>query len=234
MFRRFLLLVAAFLGGLAPSHAQTGGIRGDSAAVAAAEKLLEAMGGRDAWSQRSLVVKEVGYLRNGDVTQITIWRDFEAKTLRLERTTPTLNYVEWNGPDGGWSARNGVVSEYSAVDHAVEQQGLKQEPYSIYHRIARRDPALRMELREEGRMLAVFDRDERMLCWFNLDAQGRLFGWGNHYNGNLNQHFYGPLVDFGNVNLPRFGAASTGVFRFEYTAGNMSNEAVAAPVKPGN
>lgn len=224
-----LACVFAPLAALAtPAHA----VRGDAAALAAAEKLLEQVGGRETWSQRTLTVRETGYLRSGEVADIRIWRDFETGSLRLERTTPTQRYSEWSGERSAWTARNGVLQILTPAEHAVERQGFRQEPYAVYHRLARRDPGLRVQLRDDGRTLTIYDRDERVLCWFNLDAQGKLLGWGNHYDGNLNQHYYGPLIDLGNVNLPKFGAASTGVFRFEYIAGNLSNDPVAEPPKP--
>jgi hypothetical protein len=208
-------------------------VRGDTASVAVAERLLEQVGGRSAWATRTLIVEERGYLRSGEVAQLTITRDFVRNARVIERVTPSGRLVEWVSPESGWVNRNGTVSAISAAELAIEVQGLRQEPYAIYHRLARRDAALRVELREEGRTLHVYDRGEHLLCWFNLDARGGLIGWGNFYDGSINQHWYGPLADMGDVNLPRFGAQSTGNFRFEYVRARMSSEASIEPGAQG-
>ncbi|MGH8251501.1 MAG: hypothetical protein ACREVI_12530 [Steroidobacteraceae bacterium] len=111
---------------------------------------------------------------------------------------------------------------------AADLQGLRQEPYSIYHRLARRDPALRVELRNESD-LYVYDRDERLLAWFQVSPNGKLLGWGNFYDGTVNQHYYGPLVEFDGVRLPKFGATANGSYRFEYLSARFADQALADP-----
>ncbi|MGH8242873.1 MAG: hypothetical protein ACRETY_05920 [Steroidobacteraceae bacterium] len=56
-----------------------------------------------------------------------------------------------------------------------------------------------------------------------------LLSWANFYDGVINQHYYGPSVDLGDVNLPKFGISSTGSFRFEYVSARLSNEELATP-----
>lgn len=209
--------------------AEAAGIRGEAAAVAAAERLLESVGGRQAWRARNFTVEERGFLRSGEVAQLRISRDLERGARRFESVTPTTTIMEWAAPEGGWVMNNGKVTAMPAAELAAELQGLKQEPYSIYHRLARNDEALRVELREQGAMLMVFDRDERVLCWFQLDPRGGLMGWGNFYDGRINQHYYGPLADMGDANLPKWGVASTGTFRFEYISARLTDEPVAEP-----
>jgi hypothetical protein len=214
---------------VAPAVAQQESIRGEAAAVAAAEEVLEIAGGREKWSQTTLVTEQNLYLRSGETGRLLIWRDLAGGVRRFEEIMPARHVIEILSPQGGWRSVNGAVQPMSAHELAVGRQGLRQEPYTLYHRIARRDPALRVELREQGRTLMVFDRDERVLSWFSLDDKQGVIGWGSHYNGNLNQHYYGPVVNVGDANLPKFGVASTGAFRFEYTKGNLSNTAVDMP-----
>ena len=68
----------------------------------------------------------------------------------------------------------------SAEQLAAELQGLRQEPYAIYHRIAIGDSRLRVELRDGG-ALYFFDGDERLLCWFQL-APTACFAAGEQKN----------------------------------------------------
>lgn len=203
------------------------GVRGDSAAVAAAEHLLNLVGGRTAWAHRTLLVEERGYLRSGDAALITITRDFEGGARLLRRVSSRDTLIEWLAPSGGWVNRNGVVTALPATLLAIELQGLRQEPYAVYHRLAHYDSTLRVERRDNA--LFVYEAGERLLCWLNLDGRGGLTGWGNFYDGAINQHWYGPLISFGNANLPKFGAQSTGNFRFEYLAAHLHNKPLREP-----
>ena len=147
----------------------------------------------------------------------------------IENVTPSRTIVEWLSPAGGWDLRDGTLVPLGPAALAIELQGLKQEPYAIYHRLASNDPGLRVELRDQNATLYVYDRDERVLCWFQLDATGGLSGWGNYYDGAINQHHYGPVADMGDVNLPKWGAAANGSFRFEYVSARVSDRALAEP-----
>jgi len=228
MRQALILFALPLLVAQAPA-VEAAGIRGDAAAVAAAERLLESVGGRQAWRARNFTVEERGFMRSGEVAQLRISRDLQRGARRIENVTPTSTTVEWVAPEGGWTMSKGAVTPMPATELAAELQGLKQEPYSIYHRLARNDEALRVELREQNSMLMVFDRDERVLCWFQLDPRGGLVGWGNFYDGRINQHYYGPLGDMGDANLPKWGAASNGSFRFEYVSARLTDEPVAEP-----
>jgi hypothetical protein len=212
-----------------PAAGQHVRLRGEPAAISAAERILEIAGGRDVWSRHVLATEQNLYLRTGETGKLRIWRDLHSGIRRFERLTESGHLIEILSPNGGWRSVNGVVEAMSVHELAVGLQGLKQEPYTLYHRIAKRDPALRFELRDNGLTLMVFDGDERVLSWFSLDSKQGVVGWGSHYNGNVNQHYYGPIERMGNVRLPKFGVASNGAFRFEYTKGEMLNTPVELP-----
>ncbi len=126
--------------------------------------------------------------------------------------------------------RDGVVRTLPAEELAVELQGLRQEPYAIYRRLAKRDPALRVDLRD-GNALYVYDRGEHLLCWFLLDEKGAVIRWANFWNGGINQHYYGPIVDMGDANLPKWGVSATGSFRFEYVRARLEDRPVEPPAR---
>jgi len=216
------LLVA---GGVQPAAAQ---FQGEAPAVAAAEKLLTAVGGREAWAgPRTFYVEEQVFLRSGEVADLKIWRDTVSGARRLERRTSSGRFVEWLAVEGGFDARNGLVRRLPPEELAVEMRGLKQEPYAIYRQIAARDPELRVELRDNS-TLYFFDGDGQPLCWFLLNDVGAPISWANFYNGSINQHYYGPLVDVGDANLPKWGASAAGL-RFEYKAAKFLTAAVSQP-----
>jgi hypothetical protein len=215
------------------SHAAVGstqpGIRGEVDAVAAAERLLQHVGGREIWRRRTMIVRERAFLRSGEVAELTITRDLERGARAIENVTATRRVVEWLSPESGWESRNGASTALSRSALAMELQGLRQEPYAIYHRLAMQDSALRVELRDQIYKLFVYDRNEQVICWFQLDEQRALFGWGNIYDGRINQHYYGPLVRMGDVNLPKWGVASNGSFRFEYVNASLNDEPISEP-----
>lgn len=224
--RKLLTALLALFG--TPAAAE---VRGDRAAVAASERMLEQVGGRDAWAKvRTFYVEERAFQRTGEIAQLKIWRDFESGSRRLERSTPTTRFAEWLSPNGGFEVRDGVQRPLPAVELAMELQGLRQEPYAIYRRLALRDPTLRLQLRNES-SLYIYDGEENLLCWFVLDDTGAPTSWGNFWNGAINQHNYGPLADMGDVRLPKWGSSTTGAFRFEYVLARMSGEAVVPPMR---
>ena len=221
-------MIAGFLA-LVQSPGEAGAqVRGEPAAVAAAERLLAVVGGRDAWRDaRTFYVEELVYPRSGEVAALKIWRDLETGDRRLERSTPSTTFKEWLGSAEGFDSRDGQLRRMPAAELSVERRGLRQEPYAIYRRLALRDPKLRVELRDPH-TLYVFDGDEHLLCWFLLNDQGALVSWANVYNGAINQHFYGPVVDVGDANLPKWGASATG-FRFEYVVARFLAEPPSPP-----
>jgi hypothetical protein len=224
-----ILACATLVAVSAPVSAQETGIRGDAAATAIAQKLLDRAGGAEQWKKRSLETQQTVYLRNGEMGELKIWRDFERLARRLERVTPTETLIEWLSPEAGWTSTNGRVVPMPPDELAFRLHGLHQEPYMLYHRMAKADPALRLELRDNGRTLAVFDRDERLLSWFNLDDKQELMGWGCYFNGNQIQHYYLAKTDKGNVFLPRFGVFVNGSYRFEYLSAQTTDQPVTAP-----
>ncbi len=223
------LLVCAHGLVLGAAAQQPAAVRGPAPAIAAAERLLESAGGRAAWRNRRLRVEQRGFLRSGEVSRQRVTRDLRTGARIIESDSPTRTLVEWLSPAGGWSMRNGEVTPMSASTLAIELQGLKQEPYAVYHRLAWNDAALRVELREQDSMLYVYDSDERVLCWFQLDGKGGALGWGNYFDGRINQHYYGPIGDMGDANLPKWGAASNGSYRFEYVNARLDDAPVAEP-----
>ena len=166
--------------------------------------------------------------RAAKLAELRITRDLARPARRLESRTPDRTIIEWISPDGGWTRRDGEKLPMSAEELAAELQGLRQEPYAIYHRLARRDSRLRAELRDGG-ALYFYDSDERLLCWFQLAPNGVLLGWGNVYDGAINQHWYGPVADMGDAHLPRFGVAANGSFRFEYLGATLTEGPLATP-----
>lgn len=227
---RILTVVFVFLLCIADARAQPGGIRGDAHAVAAANRLVEQAGGAQLWRSRTFELVERGYLNNGEILDMRITYDFMRGARRIESTSSTGGAtVEWLAPDSGWFERDGAVTRSNASELAINVQAIQQEPYPIYHRIARDDRRLRVELRNNGSALYVFDQDERLLCWFGLWPNGQVKSWANFYNGVIGQQFYGPSGRIGAAILPLWGVQQDGSFRFEHLDATFGNTPLAAP-----
>jgi hypothetical protein len=208
------------------------GFRGEPEAVARASALLEQVGGRSRWAAaRTFYAKENAYLRSGEMAIVEVWRDFETSTRLFRLRTPSRNIEEVAGVSAGWERRDGKTRLWPQAELADERQGLLQEPYFIYHRLAKGDPTLRVAL-EESNKLNVYDGADKLLCWFVLDDQNNPMSWGNRYKGAVNQHWYGPLHQVGPIRLPKWGAASDGRWRFEYVDASLNAKELALPPQP--
>lgn len=225
-----LLLLASANSGLA--HGAEDGFRGEPEAVARASALLEQVGGRSRWAAaRTFYAKENAYLRSGEVATVEVWRDFATATRLLRVRSPSRDIEEVTGVSAGWERRDGKTRLWSQAELADERQGLLQEPYLVYHRLAKGDRTLRVAL-EETNKLNVYDGAEKLLCWFVLDDKNNPMSWGNRYKGAVNQHWYGPLHPVGPIRLPKWGAASDGRWRFEYVDASFDTKALALPPQP--
>lgn len=225
-----LLLLSSIVGGRV--FAAEGGIRGDPEAVSRANALLEQVGGRSRWAAaRTFYAKEHAYLRSGEVATVEVWRDFEMITRRFILRSPSRLIEEVTGVSSGWEQRDGKIRVWSDTELADETQGLVQEPYFVYHRLARGDQALRVAL-EDTNKLNVYDAAGKLLCWFVLDDQNNPMSWGNVYKGVVNQHWYGPLHRVGPVRLPKWGSASDGRWRFEYLTASLGKDELVLPPIP--
>ncbi len=199
-------------------------INGNEAAVNAASRLVENVGGKEVWEMTSLTVYEKAFLKNGNVVDLKITRDLEKATRKIESRTKTSFSVEIIEENSGCTRNNDEVNEMSGDILAMERQGLSQSPYYIYHRLAKEDSTLRVELVEDGNRLNVFQGEDQLLCWFLLDDLGQQYSWGNIYNGKINQHFYGPYIQLGQSRFPAWGSSMDGRFRFEYVMAEFKNE----------
>jgi hypothetical protein len=223
---------------LALSATQAGGqqtIAGETEAIAAAERLLERVGGRDVWvGVRTLHVRERAYhLRFGGPLQADFWRDFDQPAYHSRVTGAGLDRTTAWDTLGGWRVREGVFSRFGSDELAMEIAGSRREPYRIYRALARRDAALRVSL-QDGNRLVFSDRGGLTVCWFVLDASGAPLKWGNVYDGRVNEHTYGPLVQFGSFRMPAWGTSADGSWRFEYVAISASSETLRLPAPPPN
>ena len=185
-----------------------------------ADRLLESLGGRQVWAEaRSLYVRERAFPASLD-TPVTaeFWRDLERPAYRSLIVGESIRRETVWSEAGGYTVRDGVRSDMPADRLRSEIADWRQEPHVMYHKLARRDETLDLRLKGDDR-LEIFDRESgELLCWFVVDVSGALLRWGNYYQGEVSEHVYGPLHDFGDVRMPAWGTSTTGSWRFEYEA----------------
>jgi hypothetical protein len=190
-----------------------------------ADRMIETLGGRQRWaSVRWLYVKETVYPAGieGPVSA-EFWRDLEQPNYRSVIVGPSLTIETRWSQDGGFVIRNGERREMSAEVLQQEIDGSRNDPYHIYHRLARRDPPLHLVLENDTRLNVFEGEGGPLLCWFVVDASGAPLRWGNYFDGEVNEHVYGPLRELGEFTMPAWGTSTTGSWRFEYEEARVTS-----------
>ncbi|MBK8324548.1 MAG: hypothetical protein IPL06_18055 [Betaproteobacteria bacterium] len=146
-----------------------------------AERLLSALGGRAAWAAARATVNDSRQDWDGDpaVLRVVITMDFERPRWRIETRGDDLHLVRVVDGDRHWRlTREGAVAPVSEATLAADRRWYAGHVYRTLHRIARRDPALRLVTGADGR-LEVHEGGAR-LVWFRLDRRGQPYRYGAH------------------------------------------------------
>lgn len=192
------------------------------------DRLLQSLGGREHWaSARSIYIREQAFPASvqGPVTA-EFWRGLDIPAYRSLIIGSSIRRETVWSEEGGWVIRDGRRTEMPEETLQAEILDWRQEPYVMYHKLAKRDPTLRLTV-VDGNRLEIFDRKSgALLCWFVVDVSGALLRWGNYYQGQVSEHVYGPLRDFGDVRMPAWGTSITGSWRFEYREVRLMKESL--------
>jgi len=204
-FRRPFLFAVVGLGLSALLSAETGPER--------AERLLAALGGRDAWAQVTFVHVEAVHdqLNVRDPFTNKIWNDFTEPRVRIEAHNEIFDRRRVIAEGTGATARDGVRRELTAQEVADETKWWEANIYRTLHRLAVGGPDLRPAAVGDSR-LEIFLADGRRLNWFVLNQRGEphLFGtWDNEQGGTM-----GPPASNGTVKYPAWGAMPDGSWRY--------------------
>ena len=197
----------------------------DDPGPALAEKLLGAMGGREAWAAVTFVHVEA---RHDDLdipgTFVNrIWNDFSKPRVRFwagnEEFTRARRIedgvgIRELGPEAG--------ARLTEAQYQSDRAWWEANVYRTFHRMAKRDPSL--TYRAPGPLrLEVVKADGTVLNWFVVNQKGEpmLFGTGGDARGTA----FGPLASSGRVSYPKWGARADGSWRYEIV--RFQAEAVA-------
>jgi len=152
-----------------------------SAAEKAAEKMLEAIGGRQAWAELRNTINGSVQNRVSEPTVVyaVITMDFKEPRFRIETTAQDIHVVRVINSDKNWRLRrSGNIEDVPEELVKSELRWYGAHLYRTIHRIASRDPAISLDLDDQGR-LEVFDGDVRIM-WFKLDAKSEPYAFGSY------------------------------------------------------
>jgi hypothetical protein len=150
----FLLLAAA------PAAA-------DTAADSLAERMLSALGGREAWARAKSTVNDSRQDWDGEppVLRVVITMDFERPRIRIETWGKDLHLIRVVDGDKHWRlSREGTIEPVSGQTVAVDRKFWAGHVYRTLHRVAARDPAISLAVGREGRLEVNVPLDESIFA----------------------------------------------------------------------
>jgi hypothetical protein len=159
------------------------GAQGDDSEVAAdamAERMLEAIGGREAWAALRNTINGSQQNRAGEPTVVyaVITMDFEKPRFRIETTAKDLHLVRVINGDNSWRLRrSGAVEDVPPDLFDADQRWYAAHLYRTIHRMASRDPAISLRINAKQRL--EVHADNARLLWFELDAKGEPYAFGS-------------------------------------------------------
>ncbi len=205
-FVRAILLLSVALPGILLAQEDAGPAR--------AESLLNAMGGRAAWSKVKYVHVEAVHdgVSIHDSYTNKIWNDFSAPRVRFEAKNPQMDRRSAIDGATGWRWLDGEGTAMTPEQFENERSWWEANIYRTLHRLAMKDPELSARAVGEHR-LEIFRSDGKRLNWFILNQRGEpmLFGTWASEAGTT----FGPLASSGDIKYPKWGARPDGSWRYE-------------------
>ncbi len=150
-------------------------------AAALADRMLAALGGRDAWASTKNTVNDSRQDWDGDPSElrVVITMDFERPRVRVETWGRGLHVVRAIDGDRHWRrTRDGKIEPLTAQILEGDRRFYAGHVYRTLHRIAKRDPALAVSLGKDGRL--EVREDGKRIAWYALDRAGQPYLYGAH------------------------------------------------------
>lgn len=199
----------------APAHAAEVGPPAGTTAEAEqlADRLLRAVGGRANWARATTLVNDSRQFRAEPphTVRAVISIDLERPRFRIETTGVDLHLVRVIDGETDWRlTRAGEIQRVPADVRAEDARWYAGHVYRTLHRIARRDPALRLSVGSNGR-LEVHEGDSR-IAWYRVDARGEPYAFGGA--GDDAGSLCGPWsIVSGGIRHPEWVARADGTWR---------------------
>ena len=212
-----------------PIYAQeeTKGVRGDPAAIAEAEAMVETMGGMEIWAQLKSVhfvhewfpwYRVDSYIENEilDLTGPRSWVEMRSEIYhRIRAYSPEGKY---------WSVENG---KFAYAGEEALNNAMERAPYSIY-RIAKAVAAgdsfyeIRFGVGDipRSRRLEFYGPDGILHGWIILNARKEPLVWAT----TQYRYTFGPMKRFGNLQVPNWSVYGNGATIYEMISLKGSNQ----------
>lgn len=181
---------------------------------AAADRLVAAMGGAEAWSRaHGLVIRARHWEQQLDGSyENLIQMSLDEPLMRFEGDSATMKRRRAIADGKGWR-----VSELSELSPMTPEQVAddlnwwEAHAYRNIGRLARKDPSITPRLAADGR-LELYRPDGSRLMWYRLNLAGEpvAFGTWDNEQGSI----FGPLIERGGgIKLPAWATSADGSFR---------------------
>lgn len=223
--KQALALLAFSTIAASPAAAQ---LRGDPEAIAQAEKMIERLGGAEAWSSaRTLHLVYDGWDADPGAPMIEeAWRDLTRPWTTVHYTRPDADapFVEFHQrPDRSWLIVRGEHRPFDEAENAANQSFWRYDFYTVLRRLAADDNAITLAA-DENRITLTGPEGEDW-GWFQIDATGQPVRWGAMDRGEPLEYIYGPVTDFGDIAFPAWATSVDGGWRFSYETVALSADA---------
>ncbi|NVJ98846.1 MAG: hypothetical protein HWE25_11880 [Alphaproteobacteria bacterium] len=209
-------------------------LKGDEKAISLAHEMLDAMGGRDVWSnavwmhvvERSYSPSQKKALRH------EAWRGLQVEKARYTTANEDIAYEQAWDADAGWRIRNGEYQQFDEERHRLETDFWYREIYTMYHRLAAGDPALTLTLNGDRGFRVADVNSGAPLGSFTISAEGGVLVWSSGDSEFDVTYVYGPLRSFGQIRLPEWGAQTNGGWRFNYVEATLHSTPMEDDMRP--
>ena len=206
---------------------ETMGLRGDPAAIADAEAMVDAMGGMALWRE----LQSVHFVHEWDIfSRPDIYLENEILDLTGPRSYVTMESeiyrrVRAYSPEHRyWNIVNG---EFSYASDDAFEKAMERAPYSIYRlarAIARGDSSYHVQfgpMRDmpETQALEFSGPDNEIHGWILLNTRKEPVVWAT----TQYSYSFGPLKQFGNLRVPNWAVTGGGRVRYEMVSLTGSN-----------
>lgn len=211
----------------AAAHSQARGLRGDPEAIADAEAMVEAMGGKAIWGQLGHVrfVHEWFPWHRVDTYIETEVLDLSGPRSLADRRSEISHYMRAYSPEGKkWSLTNGALAYATSEELEAD---LRRAPFNFYRLVrgvAAGDPFYEVRFGKGDipgtRQLNFLGPDSVVGGWIILNARKEpIVKATPEYRYTL-----GPLQRFGNLLVPSWGVYDNGATRYEMISLNAGRE----------
>lgn len=209
------------------AQAEGSGFGGEPEAIELAQRMVEAMGGEEIWSQIQSVHfvhnwypyhREDVYLENEilDLTGPRSWVDMKSEIYhRVRAYSPEFFY---------WSHENGELSTDKGKRF---ENAISRAPFNLYRlarAIARDDPSYAVTLTDGdipgSQQLQFSGPDGEVGGYVILNARHEPLVWAT----NQYRYTFGPMKQFGSVRLPNWAVYENGATLYEMVSFTASNQ----------